>query len=609
MNETGSLSPRFLGRFLLISFNDYNATDMKKIPERLRSEETNHFVKIIGYSVLVGIISGLGAVFFRLLIALFHNLFFFGKFSFLYNSDKLFISPFGPFIILIPVIGGFIVAYLVQTYAPEAKGHGVPEVMESVLTNKGRIRPIVSLIKIFATAIDIGSGGSTGREGPIVQIGASFGSTLGQLLKLSPGDTILLVAAGAAGGIAGTFNAPIAGVLFAVELIIPGISVQNFIPLIVSSTIATYIARIFLGIRPAFLVPQYQFVSPWEFIFYFILGILAGFIAIIFIDTLSKTETFFDKLKINKYIKPAIGGLIVGILSFILFKSYGRYFLFGVGYSFISDVLSSKNFPFIIIFVLIFAKIIATSFTLGSGGSGGILAPSLFVGAATGGAFGIIIHSLFPAITAPPAAYALIGMAAVVSGTTGATLTVIVMSYELTRSYSVILPLMLGTVTSSFIVNFLYQRTMYTDPLFRKGILFHGRRELDLLSLIQVKDALVKNAGFVFENNTVLTVKRVATKYKIAKVPVLSQDRKPVGLIRCIDISGITEPEKCTVRDNMIPLDMSISCYATFVDVFKKMRDLHTDVLSVVDEEGKFIGVIPACALRYTYLKRRKNLL
>ncbi|NIA11537.1 MAG: hypothetical protein GWP10_17910 [Nitrospiraceae bacterium] len=369
---------------------------MKKIPERLKSKETKHFLKISMYAALVGIVAGLGAVFFRLLIAFFHNLFFFGKLSFVYNSDKAFVSPFGAFIIIIPVVGGFIVAFLVQKYAPEAKGHGVPEVMEAVLTNKGIIRPVVSLVKIFATAVDIGSGGSTGREGPIVQIGASFGSTLGQILKLKPGDTILLIATGAAGGIAGTFNAPIAGVLFATELIIPGISAENFIPLVISSTIATYIARFFLGVRPAFIVPQYSFVSPWEFVFYFILGIISGLVAILFIESLAYTEITFDKIKINKYIKPAIGGLIVGILSFVLFKIYGRYFLFGVGYSFISSVLSDKNFPFLLLFALIFAKIIATSFTLGSGGSGGILAPSLFVGAATGGAFGILIHHLFP---------------------------------------------------------------------------------------------------------------------------------------------------------------------------------------------------------------------
>ena len=580
---------------------------MKNIPERLRSKETKHFIKISIYSALIGVVAGLGAVFFRLLIAFFHNLFFFGKFSFAYNPDKAFVSPLGVFVILIPAVGGLIVAFLVQRYAPEAKGHGVPEVMEAVLTKKGVIRPIVSLIKIFATAVDIGSGGSTGREGPIVQIGASFGSTFGQWLKLKPGDRILLIAAGAAGGIAGTFNAPIAGVLFSVELIIPGISVENFIPLIISSTIATYIARIFLGVRPAFLVPAYNVVSVWEFLLYFILGIISGFVAILFTDTLAKTEIIFDKVKMSKYVKPAIGGLIVGILSFVFFKFYGRYFLFGVGYSFISDVLSDKNFPFIVLFLLVFAKIIATSFTLGSGGSGGILAPSLFVGAAAGGAFGIVVHTLFPAVTANPAAYALIGMAAVVSGTTGATLTAIVMSYELTRSYSVILPLMLATVTSSFIVNFLYQRTMYTEPLMRRGILFHGRRELDLFTMISIKEAMLDSPVFVFDDDTIVRAREVARQHKIAKIPVVSRDMRPIGLVRCVDIASAKDNE--LVKKYLLKMNISVRKDQMVVEALKRMEKENSDVVLVVDKEGKLIGVLPAGTLRNAYLERRKGLL
>jgi CIC family chloride channel protein len=500
-----------------------------------------------------------------------------------------------------------IVAFLVQRYAPEAKGHGVPEVMEAVLTKKGVIRPIVSLIKIFATAVDIGSGGSTGREGPIVQIGASFGSTFGQWLKLKPGDRILLIAAGAAGGIAGTFNAPIAGVLFSVELIIPGISVENFIPLIISSTIATYIARIFLGVRPAFLVPAYNVVSVWEFLLYFILGIISGFVAILFTDTLAKTEIIFDKVKMSKYVKPAIGGLIVGTLSFVFFKFYGRYFLFGVGYSFISDVLSDKNFPFIVLFLLVFAKIIATSFTLGSGGSGGILAPSLFVGAAAGGAFGIVVHTLFPAVTANPAAYALIGMAAVVSGTTGATLTAIVMSYELTRSYSVILPLMLATVTSSFVVNFLYQRTMYTEPLMRRGILFHGRRELDLFAMISIKEAMLDSPVFVFDDDTIVRAREVARQHGIAKIPVVSRDMKPIGIVRCVDIASAKDNE--LVKKYLLKMNISVRKDQMVVEALKRMEKENSDVVLVVNKEGKLIGVLPAGTLRSTYLERRKGLL
>jgi len=590
----------------------YNVTKrtngMNKIFAKAREISTKHFVKMVFYSSLVGVIAGLGAVIFRYLIAFFHNLFFFGTLSFSYNSNLHFISKFGNYIIVIPIIGMVIIGYLTHRYAPEAKGHGVPEVMDAVLKNKGRIRPIVSLIKILASAIGIGAGESAGREGPIVQIGSSFGSTLGQLLHLHPRDTILLVGAGAAGGIAATFNAPIAGVLFAVELILPEFSTQNFIPLVISSTIATNTARIFLGVQPSFIVPQYTIVSHWEFLLYFILGIVSGFIAILFTDMLGKVEVLFNKMKMSAYIKPAIGGLVVGVSGLLFLKGAGHYYIFGVGYAFISDVLTNQTIPLLVVLTLIFVKIIATTFSLGSGGSGGIFAPSLFVGAATGAAFGIIVHHFFPTVTALPAAYALIGMASVASGTTGATLTTIVMSYELTRSYEIILPVMLGAVISGFITTFLYGKTMYTEPLLRRrGILFHGKRELNLLSMIRVEESMVKDAVYVYQDDKIKYAKGIATKNKIAKIPVLDRDNHPVGLIHYMDIAHKDDEKKIT--EFIEKLDLSIPSYTTLLDAVHKMKKIETDILVVVDAKNRFIGILTAARLRAVYVDRRSSLL
>ncbi len=565
------------------------------------------FFLISVYSAIVGIVAGIGAVLFRYLIGFFHNLFLFGKLSFIYDSNKHFTSPFGPWVILIVTLGMFIMGFIIEKYAPETKGHGVPEVIDAVLTNGGRIRQVVAIVKTIATAIGIGAGESAGREGPIVQIGASFGSTLGQLLNLNSRDTILLLAAGSAGGIAATFNAPIAGVLFAVELILPEFSSKNFIPLVISSTIATSIARIFLGAEPTFIVSGYKLVSPFEYSLYFLLGIIAGLIAILFIYTLAYMEKTFDKVKFPKYTGTVIGGLTVGILGYLMLKFTGHYYIFGVGYSFITDILTGKNIFLTVLLVLIFAKIFATSISLGSGGSGGILAPSLFVGAATGGAFGLIVHHLFPAITAPPAAYALIGMASVTAGTTGATLTTIVLTYELTRAYTVILPVMLGAVTSSFIVTFLYGYTMYTEPLWRKRkIIFHGRRYLDLLSMIFVKDAMISDGiGAISINMPAKIVKDLLKKYKISKLIVLNENREPVGLIRGVDITG----ENKLVKDFYIPMDNKVSEYNTLLYAMYKMRDTKTDVLAVVDEKGRIVGVLPARLLRETYLSKRGDLI
>ncbi len=565
------------------------------------------FFLISVYSAIVGIVAGIGAVLFRYLIGFFHNLFLFGKLSFIYDSNKHFTSPFGPWVILIVTLGMFIMGFIIEKYAPETKGHGVPEVIDAVLTNGGRIRQVVAIVKTIATAIGIGAGESAGREGPIVQIGASFGSTLGQLLNLNSRDTILLLAAGSAGGIAATFNAPIAGVLFAVELILPEFSSKNFIPLVISSTIATSIARIFLGAEPTFIVSGYKLVSPFEYSLYFLLGIIAGLIAILFIYTLAYMEKTFDKVKFPKYTGTVIGGLTVGILGYLMLKFTGHYYIFGVGYSFITDILTGKHIFLTVLLVLIFAKIFATSISLGSGGSGGILAPSLFVGAATGGAFGLIVHHLFPAITAPPAAYALIGMASVTAGTTGATLTTIVLTYELTRAYTVILPVMLGAVTSSFIVTFLYGYTMYTEPLWRKRkIIFHGRRYLDLLSMIFVKDAMISDGiGAISINMPAKIVKDLLKKYKISKLIVLNENREPVGLIRGVDITG----ENKLVKDFYIPMDNKVSEYNTLLYAMYKMRDTKTDVLAVVDEKGRIVGVLPARLLRETYLSKRGDLI
>ncbi len=581
---------------------------MENIIEKLKSKETRHFINISFYSAAVGVIAGLGAIFFRLLIAFFHNLFFFGKISFEYNSNLHFASPFGSMVIIIPAVGMFLIGFLTQKYAPEAKGHGVPEVMDAILTNGGKIRPIVSIIKIFASAIGIGSGESVGREGPIVQIGASFGSTLGQILKLSPGDIVLLVAAGGAGGIAATFNAPIAGVLFAVELLLTEFSPRNFIPLIISSAIATNIARIFLGSEPTFIVPGYNLKSPNEYIAYFLLGILSGIVAIFFTKTLAKMEEWFEKIKVSSYIKPVIGGLIIGTLGYLLFVLTGHYYIFGVGYAFVTDVLTGKHIGIVIILILIFAKIFALSVSLGSGGSGGIFAPSLFVGAGTGAAFGMVVHSLFPAITASPAAYALVGMAAVASGTTGATITSIVMAYELTRSYEIILPLMLGAVTSSFITMFLYGYTMYTEPLWRRrSIIYHGRRSLDLFSMMFVKDIMLRDVGAVKLKETIKKARQVMKKFDISKVIVLNEKDEPVGLLRSIDMDDSDNAQ--TVEKFYIENNVTLFEDDTLLEALHKMEKQGTDVLPVVNASGKIVGVLPAGVLRDAYLSKRRGIL
>ncbi len=327
--------------------------------------------KIYFLPVLVGILAGLGAVLFKVLINIIQNLSFRGQLSLELNDAIPLSSSWGNLVFLVPVIGFFFVGAIVLKWAPEAKGHGVPEVMMAVFTNKGRIRPRVAAVKIVASALCIGTGGSSGREGPIVQIGSSIGSAIGQKLNLSGMETTTLLGCGAAAGIAATFNAPLGGILFAIEIIMPEFSVNTLVPLALSTSVATYIARYLMGPESAFIVPTYAMNSSYELLLYVLLGLCIGVVSILYIKSVYGFEDFFDDLKISPYLKPVIGGLIVGLTALAIYKLHGNYYIFGVGYSTVTDVLSGQsNNGILMLLALMILKMFATSVTLGSGGSG-----------------------------------------------------------------------------------------------------------------------------------------------------------------------------------------------------------------------------------------------
>jgi CIC family chloride channel protein len=559
-------------------------------------------------SVLVGIISGFGAVAFRYMIAFFHNLFFLKTISFQYDSAANFIASYGWTVIFVPVIGMLIVNFLTEKFAPEARGHGVPEVMSAVYENGGKIRPVVSIVKSFASAISIGSGGSVGREGPIVQIGASFGSSLGQLFRLKPREVIILVAAGVAGGIAATFNAPIGGVTFAIELILPEFSILTLFPLIISSTVGTYIASLFLGLAPAFVIPTYHFVSSYEFIFYILLGFLSAFVAILYIKTLYGMEDFFENLKMSPYLKGSIGALILGIIGYLLYLVFGHYYIFGVGYSFITDTLLNKNTTLVVVFLLVFLKIIANSLTLGAGGSGGIFAPSLFMGIGSGAAIGIIVNNLFPNIVAPVSAYALVGMAAVVAGTTSASLTAIVMTFEMTRNYEIMLPLMLAVGISHFTTQLLYKENIYTKKLIRRGIHIQSDKLVSIFKLTEVSEVMNKNIIYVAKDMVVNEALVMMTVNDLAVLPVIDGD-EVLGIVKYTDLFNLydTAADK-PILDLMIKVDLGISLKSDTVEAMEKMGRNKIGLLVIRDGE-KIVGITTRNKIIRKYFEKRKRLL
>jgi CIC family chloride channel protein len=395
----------------------------RDLSDRIRFSETTI---LIATAIVIGAGTGLGAVFFIRLIGLVQKTFFGG-------GEMLFGGMDRWLLIAIPVVGGLIGGPIIAFFAKEAKGHGVPEVMQAIALKGGRIRPRVVVAKIAASALCIGTGGSAGREGPIVQVGAALGSTLGQWLKLSSGRIRNLVACGAAAGIAATFNAPIAGVVFAMEVILGELHLGDLGNVIISALTASTIARVFLGDNPAFTIPRHAMRTPWEVFLYALLGVLAAFVAVLFIRMLYWFEDLFDNWKFPDALKPAIGGLLLGALGFAypIALAWGGMpanealsglpitanmpHVFGAGFTIIEDALLGKS-SFILLFLLIFLKPLATSFTLGSGNSGGVFAPSLFSGAALGGAFGLLVERIFPGATAGPGAFATVGMAAVFAG-------------------------------------------------------------------------------------------------------------------------------------------------------------------------------------------------
>jgi CIC family chloride channel protein len=426
-------------------------------------------------AIVVGLVAGCGAVVFRGMIAFFHNLFFLGKVSFFYEANiHTAPSPWGAFIILVPVLGSIGVTWLVQTFAPEARGHGVPEVMDAIYYNKSIIRPIVAVVKSLASALSIGSGGSVGREGPIIQIGSAFGSTVGQWLRIPAWQRTTLIAAGAGAGIAATFNTPIGGVLFAAELLLHEISVWTLVPVVISTASASYVGRYFFGPNPAFAIPElrvsyFHLTHPLVLVAYVGLGLLIGLVSVVYIRSIYLAEDFFDERIRNPYLRHMSGMLVLGVLIYLLLRTTGHYHVEGVGYATIQDVLTGALNSIWLLLILFVLKLLATSLTLGSGASGGVFSPALFLGATLGSAYGLLLHFIFPSLAITPAAFAVVGMAGIVGGTTGAAITAIVMIFEMTLDYGVIVPMTITVAIAYGVRKMISNESIYTLKLTRRG--------------------------------------------------------------------------------------------------------------------------------------------
>ncbi len=536
-------------------------------------------------AALVGILGAFGALFFKRLILLV-------QFFFWHTHDMMPGTLLGiPWWIrlLVPAIGGLIVGPLVYFFAREAKGHGVPEVIAAVVTRNGVIRPAVVLVKTLASAVSIGSGGSVGREGPIVQIGAAIASTFGQLLRLRPVQMKTLVACGVAAGIGSTFNAPIAGTIFALELIAGDFGLTSFTPIIVSSVTATAITRHFQGNTYEFILPAFHMVSFWELFIYLFLGLIAGVVGYSFSRSLYFVDDGFQRLGLPEWSKPALGGLGIGVIAL----SYPH--IMGVGYDTI-EVLFRGELTLGVMVLLVFLKILGTSITIGSGGSGGIFAPSLFIGAMLGGAFGTVVNMIFPESTGAVGAYALVGMAAVNSASTLAPLSAMIILIELTNNYGMILPLMFTVVIASFVSRKFSSESIYTRKLARKGIHVHLGEDLNILRAIGVKDIIRREASVIHDSASVKELMNLALTEHRNVIFVIDAEEKYQGVISLQSLKHtLSKPEKFIESKKL----------EDFVEYLPFLTEKQTldigltlfgetgfDTLPVVDDTGKLTGFV-----------------
>ena len=556
--------------------------------------------KILALSVTVGIVAGLGSMLFYTLLHLASSIFL----EYICGLSlptpvgevSLIELPFDPpeslrrwLLILIPTLGGLLSGLIVYTFAPEAEGDGTDTVIGVIHNQGGKIRGIVPIIKTIASAITIGTGGSAGREGPISQIGAGFGSSIAQRLKLSPKERELLVICGAAGGIGSIFKSPFGGALFGIEMLYKrDYEVEAFIPTIISSFVAYSVFASVTGWQPIFVAPPYTF-NPLELPFFAILGIIAGLLSILYIKIFYELrDRFFKKLDVSNYIKPAIGGFLLGLMAF--FFPY----VLGPGYGLAQLALEGK-LALSILLILIFAKMVATSLTIDSGGSGGVFGPSVVIGAALGGVLGGVFHVIFPTAVVKPEIFALIGMGAFFAGSAKVPISAIIMVSEMTGDYNILIPAILAS-TMAYLVSGDY--TIYEKQVLTRADSPAHIPELlsDILSSLKVKDAMTKNVITIKPSATIDELEKLINETEHLGFPVVNEKGELVGIVTYEDVIKVGPEERPKMKVEDIETRKLIVAYPneTLDAVLRKIVLHDISRLPVVDPKNpkKLLGII-----------------
>ena len=557
-----------------------------------------------GVSLLVGLLAGVGVWLFKRLIDLAHLAVFTGLGGMLAHAG-------GWTVALLPIVGGLVVGLVVHTLVGHERQHGVAGIIEAVALAGGRLSYWRVPAKAVAAALSIGSGASVGPEDPSVQIGANLGSMFGQWLHLSDEHVRTLVAAGAAGGIAAAFNAPIAGIFFALELILGELS-GNAFGIVLAAVVSAVFTQAVSGPQPAFTVPAYAFHSAAELPLYLGLGLLAGPVAALYVRAIYLAQDWFGKWRLSGWLKPAAAGLAVGLIGIGLPQ------VFGVGYETIGGILSGTALPIWLLLALLAAKLIATAVSVGGGFPGGVFAPALFLGAALGAGYAALVGRALPALGIAPPAFAMVGMAAVLAGTVHAPLTAVILLFEMTNNYRIILPLLFAVVVSLLISQRLQRESVYTLPLARRGIRLQRGRDVEVLETITVAEVMQPDTSALRDTDSLPEAIDLLTRTHHHGLPVLDREDNLVGVLTLQDLERVREAGNTDVP----PTVGQVCCHDLLVarpdeTIGTAMRRMSTrDIgrLPVVDvhRPHQLLGVLHRADLVRAYdvaLSRRASML
>ncbi len=482
-------------------------------------------------SVCVGLTTGLGVWLFKRSIDVV---------QFIMTGGFNYIEPVAGkwSIVLVPAVGGVIVGLISYYFVQEERHHGVAGIMESVALAGGRLRYKQVPVKAAISAISIGAGASVGPEDPSVQIGANLGSMFAQMLRMSDERIRTLVAAGSAAAIAAAFNAPIAGVFFALELILGEISENALGMILIAAVASSLFTQAVSGPEPAFHIPTYAFNSFWELPLYLALGLLAGPVSAVYTRLLYFLQDLFHHWQIPSWVKAASGGLILGVVGIFLPQ------VLGVGYGTIQEILNKNDLTFWLLLALLIAKLILTPLSLGSGFKGGVFAPSLYLGAALGGAFGLAASALFPSLDINPSAFALVGMAAVLAGTVHAPLTATILLFEMTNDYRIILPVMFAVAVSLIISQRIQRDSIYLTGLARHGIRLDRGRDIEVLQTITVGEAMQTDTLTLPESTNLTEAAEILARTRHHGLPVVDEIDNLTGILTVQDIESVDETRR-----------------------------------------------------------------